>query len=691
MANEFLNAALKYASAGRAVFPLKPRSKEPRTKNGVHDATTDADAIRRWWTKWPDSNIGMATGGPSSVSVIDCDIKADGTNGLDTLHNWECEHGELPETVRSITGKGGAHLFFKTDRPVRNRVEILPGIDIRGDGGYVVVPPSEHPNGRQYEYEYDPDEYEIAEADELVWELLNTGKKTTDKSPSTLPETIPEHQRNDTIFRLACSLQSKGLSDETIMMACLKENALRCSPQLDEDEVRKTVDGALKRYGKGAKAAAGFRGLDLLTVIDKDKNEKVRQCSENMFRVMQQDEALADKIKYDTFNCRPMYLGQLPWRDDGDTYGEWTDGDDAALRNYLDIRYGLNRRTHYDDAFQLVLMVNRYNPLTGYLDALQWDGKSRVGSVMTEYLGVEPTEYNVEAYRTFLQGAIHRAYDPGCKFDLMLILIGRQAAGKSTFLKYHALQDDWYVDNYNFRSTDSKAAVESMAGKWILEMSEMDTMKKDSMTADAMKAFITSQADVYRTPYDRRPITRKRSCVFCGSTNDGNFLKDRTGNRRFLPIDVHPELATRDIFDEAVARKEIEQVLAEAVAYYKANPTKPPVLPKHIAQAAIDAQYDHLEQDVWVDLITEYLDRTSRDRINATCIWQEGFRRDPVDMKRAESSRILTILRHDVKGWHEIGKHRISGFGNSSICFEKDLPDTISGFTEIDDDETIPF
>ena len=110
-------------------------------------------------------------------------------------------------------------------------------------------------------------------------------------------------------------------------------------------------------------------------------------------------------------------------------------------------------------------MVNRYNPLTGYLDALQWDGKSRVGSVMTEYLGVEPTEYNIEAYRTFLQGAIHRAYDPGCKFDLMLILIGRQAAGKSTFLKYHALQDDWYVDNYNFRSTDSKAAVESMAGK----------------------------------------------------------------------------------------------------------------------------------------------------------------------------------------------------------------------------------
>lgn len=695
MTNEFMAAALSYADRGLAVFPCKTRSKQPRTEHGVHDASTDATIIKKWWSKWPDSNIGIACGKASGgLVVIDLDQKADGTDGNDTLHDWERVHGELPETVRSITGKGGAHLLYRSDRAEGNRVDLLPAIDVRGDGGYIVAPPSVHPNGRPYTWEYDPEEVEIAKVNELVRELLDTGKKKIDVDKFTLPEVIPEHTRNDTLFRYACSLQAQGLSDDSILAAVQKANEDRVRPPLDLSEVDQIVSHALEAYDKGTPAMVIQRkaqALGLRMAADKTGKLHPRQCIDNVVKVLQEDPALAGKVRFNEFSHSVMYFGQLPWKPEGDNLGEWTDADDAELRLYLDNNYLLTTRLHALDGFQIVVSRNKYNPLTGYLNALQWDGVSRIGSIMNEYLGVEPTEYNVEAYRTFLQGAVHRAYNPGCKFDLMLILIGPQGAGKSTFLKYHALQDDWFVDNYNFRSTDSKAAVENMAGKWILEMSEMETLKKDAVTADAMKAFITSQADVYRTPFDRRPMTRKRSCVFCGSTNDGNFLKDRTGNRRFLPIDVHPERATKDIFNEAVARKDIEQVIAESVAYYKANPNKPPILPRHIAEEAIAAQYEHLEQDVWVDLITEFLDKTRRDRVNAAVIWDEGFKRDPVDMKRAESSRILTIMRHDVKGWHEIGKHRIAGFGNSSICFEKDRPDTSSGFTEIDDDETVPF
>jgi predicted P-loop ATPase len=351
----------------------------------------------------------------------------------------------------------------------------------------------------------------------------------------------------------------------------------------------------------------------------------------------------------------------------------------------------------------MALLENAYDPLTGYLDALEWDGKPRIDTLLTDYLGVDPDEYNKTVMRTFLLGAVKRAYEPGCKFDLMPVLIGKQGDGKTTFFKYLACNDEWFEDNFNFKNLDSRAVVESMSGRWILEMGEMDTLKKDAVTADALKAFITSQSDRYRTPFARRPEDRRRQCVFCGTSNDVNFLKDRTGNRRYLPIDCHKEKATKDIFDEDKARADFRQAIAEAVYKYKQDPNKIPDLPMHIKAAAEQAQAEHLEEDSWVALIEDYLANTSRDRVNVMCIWEEGFRQDPVLQKRADINRMLTIMRHDIKGWHEIGKSRIDGFGRGAICFDRDKsmsPSTeevtpsvtkSTGFEPVGDTETIPF
>lgn len=698
MSNILLDAAIDYASRGLAVFPLKPRDKAPITAHGVHEATTNFDQINKWWKRYPNANIGIACGKISGgLLVVDVDRKQNGVDGLDSLNAWERENGELPETVRSITGTGGSHLLYRIDGAGKNRVNLLDGVDIRSDGGYIVAPPSVHPNGNQYEWEYDPDEYEVAKGDETLDKLLDYGKK--DKSENfTMPDKVGKGQRNDTMYKLACSLQARNLPDSVVFDSVRSANNSVCDPPLPEGELTKIIESALK-HEKGTQLSVDTAGLDLLMVTTK-QGTKVRQCAENVARVLLNDPKLSGKIKDDTFGHKLIYFGQLDWRQDGDTMGEWSDKDDAALRSYLDIRYNLRNKSDYEDGFNMALLENEFDPLKGYLDALEWDGKPRIDHLLTDYLGADPTAYNVAVMRVFLLGAVKRAYEPGCKFDYMPVLIGGQGEGKSTFFKYLSCNDAWYDDNFNFKNLDNKAIIESMSGRWILEMGEMDTLKKDAVTADALKAFITSQSDRYRTPFARRPEDRKRQCVFCGTSNDANFLKDRTGNRRYLPIDTHKDRATKDIFNEAEARPEFVQAIAEAVHNYKRDPNALPVLPNHVAADAMKAQTEHLEEDPWVQLIDDYLHRTARDRVNVLCIWDEGFKQDAVLQKRADVNRILTIMRNDISGWHEVGKKRIDDYGRGAICFERDTErlQTVTpsvtngtGFESVGDTETIPF
>ena len=702
MSNTLLDTAIEYASKGLAVFPLSPRAKTPLTKHGVHEATTNFDTIEEWWKKHPTANIGIACGRVSGgLLVVDVDRKANGIDGFDTLHDWEAENGELPETVMSITGTGGAHLLFRVNQVEKNRVGIIDGIDIRSDGGYIVAPPSVHPNGKTYEWEYSLDDYEIATANDSLVKLLSVGKRA-DTTRFSSPDRIPEGERNRTLYLTACSLQARGLADASILEACLKENEEKCDPPLEEDEVVRTVNSAL-RFEKGiTKSQREAKALDLIMTTDSKGNEKIRQCGENVARVILNDPALAGKIKDDTFGHRLMYLGQLSWRKLGDTIGDWTDKDDSALRAYLDITYKLRNKSDYEDGFNMALLENSYNPLVGFLEELKWDGKPRIDTVMTDYLGVDPTEYNVSAFRVFLQGAIRRAYKPGCKFDYMLVLTGKQGDGKSTFFKMLACNDAWYDENFNFKDTNSKTTVEQMAGKWFLEMGEMDTMKKDTVTADALKAFITSTSDTYRVPFSRRPERRPRQCVFCGTSNDVNFLKDRTGNRRYLPIDCHATAETkRRMFDYETAIPYFKQVIAEAVAYYKAHKDEPLVLPYHLEAAAQKAQSDHLEEDAWVSIIDDFLESELCGRINAAYLYENALGKNKTDMRKGEASRILTIMRNDIKGWHEVGKKRLSGYGKNSVCFERDAPQkggtssieggTYEGYFEEVSKEEIPF
>lgn len=256
MAETMKEWALKYADIGLAVFPLKPKDKRPATENGCKAATINKQQIGAWWDRCPDYNIGIATGSVSGgLVVIDLDVDKDkGINGYESLAIWQKENGELPETWTSITGRGGYHYIYKDGATNRNRAGLYDGVDIRGEGGYIVAPPSIHPNGHQYEWEQGPGDCEIAQADNRVMDFLK-GPVPEDWENQTFqePEVIPEGERTNTMIRLIGSLKAKGLDDEAIKVAVRVENAKKCVPPLTDQELEKTVFPVLKRGWKTEK------------------------------------------------------------------------------------------------------------------------------------------------------------------------------------------------------------------------------------------------------------------------------------------------------------------------------------------------------------------------------------------------------------------------------------------------------
>lgn len=683
--NLMMEWALFYAAQGLAVFPLSPNDKYPIYKGGFKIATTDPKQIGQWWRRNPDANIGIATGQVSGgVFVIDLDVDENkGINGYETLRDWERDHKDLPDTANTITGRGGYHLFYRSDRQIKNRAGILPGMDIRGDGGYIVAPPSVHPNGTLYEWEQPIEDYGIAEADDQVYELLASGSDSNTNEQFSVPDQIPPGERNHTLYKMACSLQAKSFSDEAIKAMLVTENQKRCTPPLEDDEIEKILSSALS-HKKGITpvdvilpngSTAQRPAIELQKVRTKQKDQngepiyKVKQTIDNIATVLRQDPMLAGKIKYDVVGQRPKYLGQLPWHDEGDTIGEWADFDDSNLKAYLETNYDLKGKENYNDAFNKILNENRFNPIIDFLEALpEWDGKKRIDTLLHDLLGAEKSDYTAAVMHMFLMGALSRAYNPGCKFDYLLVLVGTQGAHKSYFLRRLAMADMWFDDNLN--TIEGKEAAERLRGKWILELAELLAIKKQK-DVEAIKAFITTQADSYRAPYERHSQDRKRFCVFAATTNDESFLTDRTGNRRFLPVKINKALQPQQFWEDSdLITSTFRQVWAEALHRFNEANKKPRlVLSEKMQNAAIEKQMAFLEDDPWVGLTQVYLDKTEKERICVMDIWRGALDEEKTP-RRAESNRILAILRNEVEGWHEVGKQR-TDYGRK-VCFERD-------------------
>ena len=262
--NELRDAALQYAAAGLAVFPLIPKDKKPLTANGFKDATTDPEKINEWWSIHPNANVGIATGEMSGgLVVIDMDLDKDkGKDGYHSFLKW-CDEQclILPDSWLSITGRGGYHLCYKSLFPVPSKIGWIQDVDIRANGGYIVAPPSIHPNGNRYEWEQDPEDYPLITTDDIDVEFVMNSvisDSKTNSEPLKVPEEIPEGHRDEYMFKLACKYQAMGMSDSEMEAALKVANAERCKPPLTDKEIKQKLKQAQK-YAKG----------DVVSITDK--------------------------------------------------------------------------------------------------------------------------------------------------------------------------------------------------------------------------------------------------------------------------------------------------------------------------------------------------------------------------------------------------------------------------------------
>ena len=668
------DAAIEYAKKGFAVFPLKYRDKVPLTRNGCKDATTDAAQIKAWWQKYPNANIGLATGSVSqNVFVIDLDIDEDcGIDGYHSLEDWQREHGDFPETWTAITGRGGYHLYYRGNGKIKNRAGIIDGVDIRGNGGYVVAPPSIHKNGNRYEWEYSPDEFEIAKADNNVEYFLSHDDQKQGTA-FTMPNIVAVGQRNQMLFRFACMMQAKGASDQSVLAATMAENESSCSPPLTEQEVRIIVSSATK-YDKGkpihidSEGVAAQENKDdvignpewVLNFLDcnhdKDGNIKsVKQFVHNFEIVMDKDSRFAGKIRLNEFAQQPYLYGSVPWENENNCRA-WSSHDDSALFSLIQADYGLKSRQDFADALKNVSMRNKFHPVRELLDSLTWDGEVHIRKLLPEYLGAEDSDYTYQVMRLWMLGAVSRVYKPGNKFDYTIILQGSQGIGKSTFLKLMALDDSWFNDSLD--SLDSDKAVQSLTGSWIIELAELKSLARTAGGVESVKRFLTATQDKYRIPYERRADTFYRQCVFAGTTNKDDFLQDETGNRRFLIIHTGVTKPFKSLFIPE-AMDDIKQAWAEAVHIWK---TEDPqlILPENCMQQAKELQEANMADDGKRGIILDYLE--GKTQVCAREIWFEALK-ETIPPKNWQASEINNIVAK-IPGWERLKTPRkFDGYG----------------------------
>ena len=408
--------------------------------------------------------------------------------------------------------------------------------------------------------------------------------------------------------------------------------------------------------------------VDFLSKLKRTKQGIPESDVYNCLVILKHDPALKGKIGLDEFAHRLTVLGDLPWRTKN-RFLNWSDTDDACLRNYFATKFRIKGKGIIDDALQEVTQDNKFHPVRDYLQGIKWDGECRVDELFIKYLGAEDTPYVRAATRKWLCGAVARVMHPGIKFDTAIVLYGSQGLGKSLILE--KLGKSWF--NNSLVDIKTKDTMEQIQGSWVIELGELaPTFKNEN---EIVKAFISRASDRFRSPYGRRTEEYPRQCVFAGSTNNLMFLKDRTGNRRFWPITGDKDRKTANSWD--ITDEEIDQIWAEAFYYWSEGESL--VLEGAIAEEAMRVQMAHTEGGELMGLIEEYLsmrlpadwedyelherreyireyDETEasgfrlRERVCPLEIWCELLEGDRKNLLNAKAREITNVLQA-IPGW----------------------------------------
>lgn len=471
------------------------------------------------------------------------------------------------------------------------------------------------------------------------------------------------------------AMQELAASDDAVLLDYNQHKtrelqALWDDKLIDEDGKPTKVD---KSWMKGLTAATGKRG-------------GYESDSRNIKLILMRDPLLAGLAAWDEFQSRTVATGDLPWRQHAKNT-IWSDTDDACLRNYLSQYYQITGKQVIDDALAEVTHINTIHPVREYLDSLVWDGTERLGRLYVDFLGAEDTEYTHALTITHAKAAVRRIYEPGCKFDNVLVLQGPQGIGKSTIIRQ--MMGPWVNDSIG--DITGKDAMEGLKGSWGVELSEMQATNRAG--TDQIKAYISKTEDKFRVAYGRRTEIFKRQCVFFATTNDDICLRDRTGGRRFWILEC---LGGTERGPMDMTQDEKDQYWAEAVCLYRENPSL--LLPPDIERQARDVQEAKTEGSELQGVIEGYLDmpipknwdlmtvserqhfiqygdeagdladgRFLQVRTCAIAIWCECLGGNRVNFTNAKARELNTVLRN-MPGWkpykdNKSGKMRFKNYG----------------------------
>ena len=392
---------------------------------------------------------------------------------------------------------------------------------------------------------------------------------------------------------------------------------------------------------------------DTKSILAPDKDGKPLSVIENFVTIMEND------INYSAIKYNEM-LGCAEVHNKG-RITRWTDADEARSMMYIESKYGLYNKDKHGAALRLLFEARAYNPIIDIVDSIKWDGKERCRFFLRDWAKVEDTAYSREVSRLIFAGGIHRLYQPGTKFDDVPILIGvKQGEGKSSLIRFLAINDQYYGE---VNMMEGQQAIEQLRGRWICEISELLALTK-TKEQEAAKAYITRQVDSYRKPWDKNVSDLPRRCIMIGTTNSDSPLTDKTGNRRYYPIEVHCN--GYDLFDhEQECRDYILQAWAEARELYKQG-KMPNYADRKLTDAYREAQENATQDDWRVGAIAAFLDRKNPGEL--TCVREvchralspnPDFPKEPSLVESKDIGAIITRL----SGWEKVGNKRMAMYG----------------------------
>lgn len=403
------------------------------------------------------------------------------------------------------------------------------------------------------------------------------------------------------------------------------------------------------------------RNLDIPTTETELLNKMMGMCVLNQYgKISNIIDNYTTIMEHDPFyaSVQMNEMSYNPEIVDGDgNIHKWTDTHSSRSRSRIERIYGIHSKEKHSDGFRDFIDRRKYNPIKEIIESIEWDGTDRISCALPRWMGTEDNEYTREVSRLIFAGGIHRLYHPGCKFEDMPVLVGGQGAGKSSFVRFLAIEDQFFSE---LVSLDGKEGMENIEGSWIVEVSELLALTK-TKEQESVKAYLSRLKDKYRPAYGEHVIERPRTCAFIGTTNRDQFITDKTGGRRFYPVQC--KNTGYNLFDhEEECREYIKQCWAEAL--HKINtPFMAPYAKREIKPLIEQAQEAAMEEDFRVGMIQGWLDNHAPDSVCSSMLWEEALKQDMAKFTKADQTQVGLIMNNNVKGWEKCKPGQMKSFG----------------------------